>query len=55
MAYSICIIPHESKTSEDELHEQFSSILGSGLDALYSTNKTACDHELQKQFLSILG
>ena len=39
----------------DELQKQLSSILGSGLDALYNMNKTACDDELQKQFSSMLG
>ena len=34
---------------------QFSSILGSGLDALYNMNQTACDDELQKKFSSISG
>ena len=40
---------------DNELQKKFSSILGSGLNALSCMNQTACDDELCEQFSSILA
>ena len=40
---------------DNELQKKFSSILGSGLNALNIMNQTASDDELWEQFSSMLG